>query len=328
MKKKYNQLSSEERDKIAILRAKGIPIGDIAKQIGRNKSTISRELNRNSTSIYNIYLPHRADERAKERKREAGKRDRLKNEQIRKYVIKKLKKGWSPEQITGRIQMDLPGLNISHEAIYQYIYDPKIRNETNLVLYLARSHRIRKRKRQSKKHGKTHIPDRISIDLRPKYIERRKQAGHWEADTITSRQSKSCLGVVAERTSRLVKISKLEQKSASELRKAINRRLSRFPQNLRRTITYDNGSENVEHIEINKVLGTRSYFCNPFHSWERGTIEFTNGLIRRYFPKKTNFAIIDKEQIRMVENNLNNRPRKCLNFQTPLEFFKSRCCTS
>ena len=123
MKDKYTQLSSEERDKIAILRAQGLSLEKIAQVIGRNKSTISRELKRNKSSVYNVYLPHKADIRAKERKHQAGKRKRLKHPMIEKYVIQKLKLRWSPEQIAGRLPQDYPGLSISHEAIYQYIYD-------------------------------------------------------------------------------------------------------------------------------------------------------------------------------------------------------------
>lgn len=327
MRKTYISLSSEERDKIAVLRASGLSQNEIARVLGRNKGTISRELRRNCSPVYEVYLPHKAQERAERCKHQAGKRERLKNETIRKYVRVKLSLGWSPEQIAGRLSIDHPGLKISYEAIYQYIYDPEIKKQIDLVPCLVRSHKRRKRRGQSKKHRRSHIPNRVSIDQRPKHIESRKQLGHWETDTVISRQSKAALGVTAERMSRLVKIAKLEQKSALELRKALNRRLSQYPQYMRRTMTYDNGPENTEHDKINDTLGTKSYFSNPYHSWERGTVENTIGLIRRILPKKTNFAIITKEQIKSIEALLNNRPRKCLNYQTPSEVFKTKCCT-
>lgn len=323
MKNTYTQLSSEERDKIAVLRARGLFLKDIAQVIGRNKSTVSRELSRNRAPIYNVYLPHKADARAKERKQQAGKRSRLKDPMIERYIIAKLKLGWSPEQIAGRLSKDHPHLSISHEAIYQYIYDKETRKKTDLTVYLARVHRKRKFFGQSHRHTKSHIPNRVSIDQRPEYIDKRIQLGHWEADTAVSRQSKKALAISLERSSRMIHISKLSAKTSHNLARALTNRLNRYPQRLRKTITYDNGSENVKHQRINKALGTKSYFCNPYHSWEKGSVENSISLIRRFLPKKTDFAIISYYQIRKIENLLNNRPRKCLNFQTPLEKFNS-----
>ena len=323
MKNIYKQLSSEERDKIAVLRAHGLSLADIAQVIGRDKSTISRELRRNKAPIYNVYLPHKADARAKMRKEQASKRPRLKDSMIKEYVIAKLKLGWSPEQIAGRLSKDHPNLSISHEAIYQYIYDKEAHKKYDLISYLARAHKKRKFFGQSHTHTKSHIPSRVSIKERPEYINRRVQPGHWEVDTIISRQSKKALAVSLERSSRMLLITKLSAKTSHELKRTLTNRLNRYPQRLRRTITYDNGSENVEHQKINEVLGTKSYFCNPFHSWEKGSVEYSIGLIRRFLPKKTDFAIISHYQVRKIENLLNTRPRKSLNFQTPLENFSS-----
>jgi len=323
MKKIYIQLSSEERDKIAILRAHGLSLEKIAQAIDRNKSTISRELKRNKSPVYNVYLPHKADMRAKERKHKAGKRKRLKNFMIEKYVIQKLKLGWSPEQIAGRLPLDCPGLSISHEAIYQYIYDQQTRSTIDLTVCLPRSHKKRRFFGHSHRHTKSHIPYRISIDKRPAYIEKRKQPGHWEADTMISRQSKNALVISLERSSRLLHINKLAAKKSHRVVAALIERLGCYPEALRRSITYDNGSENVEHKKINQTLGTRSYFCNPYHSWEKGSVEYAIGLIRRFLPKKTDFAIIRPAKLKTIEILLNNRPRKCLNFKTPTEVFSS-----
>ena len=324
MENKYKHLSCEERDKIAVLRARGYSYGSIARAIDRDKTTVFRELNRNRSPVYNVYMPHMADRRAKDRKSESGKRPRLKNRIVRRYVIAKLKLGWSPEQISGTITKKYPDHSISYEAIYQYIYDKKTRKRVNLAVYLPRAHKKRKLFGQGHHHkNKLHIPRRVSIDDRPKHIAKRVQPGHWEADTVISRQSKRALAVSLERKSRMIHIDKLTAKKSRKFVKAVTGRLKRYPKELRRTITYDNGKENVEHEKINKVLGTKSYFCNPFHSWEKGSIEHAIGLIRRFLPKKTDFAIIDNRQIRKIENRINNRPRKCLNYQTPREVMKS-----
>jgi len=324
MENKYKHLSCEERDKIAVLRARGCSYGSIARAIDRDKTTVFRELNRNKSPVYNVYLSHVADRRAEDRKSGSGKRPRLKNRIIRRYVIAKLKLGWSPEQISGTICKKHPDRSISYEAIYQYIYDKETRKRVNLAVYLPRAHKKRKFFGQGHHHkNKLHIPRRVSIDKRPKHIAKRTQAGHWEADTVTSRQSKKALAVSIERKSRMIHIDKLIAKKSRRLVKAITGHLNRYPKELRRTITYDNGSENVEHEKINKMLGTKSYFCNPFHSWEKGSVENAIGLVRRFLPKKTDFAIITHDQVRKIEKLLNNRPRKCLNYQTPREVMKS-----
>lgn len=321
MKNKYNQLSSEERDKIAVLRAEGKKLSEIAEAICRHKSTVFRELERNRAPTYNVYLPHKADERARERKQLSGKRPRLKDPVIKAYVLCKLKDGWSPEQIAGRMPIECPGFSISHEAIYQFVYD---KEHQDLIVYLARAYRKRRLRGHSSKHKSSHIPSRTSIEKRPKYIERRIQHGHWETDTVVSRKSKRSLAVVLERSSRLVQISKIAAKTSMRFSAAINRRLKCYPQHVLRTITYDNGSENVEHQKVNKLLGTKSFFCNPYHSWEKGSVEYAVGLIRRFLPKKTDFAMISYQKVKRIEHMLNDRPRKCLQFKTPHEVFYSK----
>jgi len=318
-KQTYKHLSSEERDKIAILRVQGFKPSKIAKIIGRDKSTISRELLRNKSPVYDCYLPHKADERAKERKRKSGERPRLKNKEVMAYAIEKLKLGWSPELIAGRWSKEHPSVSISHEAIYQFIYNKKQHKEEDLTVYLCRSHRKRLPRGHSRKHRKSHIPERLSIEQRPQYIAKRKQPGHWEADTVVSRQSLAAVAVMVERTSRIVHLEKIKQKSSRLFSQAIEDRLQLHPPGLRRTITYDNGSENVEHLKTNKRLGTKSYFCNPYHSWEKGSVENAAGLVRRFLPKKTDFAKITQHELKRIECLINDRPKKCLDFQTPLE---------
>ena len=323
MHKPYKQITQDERDLIAHLHAKGLARSEIARQIGRDKSTISRELRRNGSGIYDVYLAHMAHTRAKDRKQESGQRPRLKNKRIKRYVIRKLKQGWSPEQISGKLKELYPDLRVSHEAIYQFIYDKRTLKTMNLKIYLPRANRQRRPRGHSRKHKDLHIPRRVSIDQRPKHIDKREQIGHWESDTVISRVSKASLVVILERKTRYTKLAKVKAKHARPVSSAINRRLGRLPQYARKTITYDNGSENVEHERINKILGTKSYFCNPYHSWEKGSVENTIGLVRRFLPKKTDIAKITKEQVKQIENRLNHRPRKCLKFKTPYEVFTS-----
>ncbi len=324
MSKKYKQLTVRERDLIGTLKASGKSIGDIGKELGRDKSTISRELRRNGPPVHTgYYLPHKANERSIERRSSSRKITRLKSGEIREYVSSKLVIYWSPELIAGRLQIEHPGLKISHEAIYQWIYN----DAKEYIPYLVRKHRNRWKKGRSRKHQKVHIPCRVGIDDRPAHINKRKQAGHWEADTAVSRQSKKALHIMTERKSRYTMIDKLERKGAKEVRSTIIRRLSRKPQLMKRSITYDNGSENVCHVMVNNKVGTKSYFCNPYRSWEKGTVENTIGIVRWFLPKKTDFATVSNEQIKNIENWLNNRPRKCLKFMTPNEVYKAERCT-
>lgn len=323
-KKKYKHLSLTEREKISILRAQGKSIHEIGKALNRDPSTISRELQRNAPPVYKgYYLGHKAHIRAVKRKSQAHHRQRLKNNTIYHYAEAKLIYGWSPEQISGRISIDYPELSISHEAIYQYIY----KEYPEWIQYLPKSHKKRHKRGHSRKHRSSHIPNRTSIDNRPPHIEKRVQAGHWESDTVVSRQSKVALLVLVERKSRCAIIKKLKQKTAQVTQRSIAERLLLLPHHLRRTITYDNGSENTDHETTNKLLGTQSYFCNPYHSWEKGTVENTIGLIRRFLPKKTDFARVDTSDIECIELLLNNRPRKCLDYLTPLEVVTKECCT-
>lgn len=323
IKRTYYQLSSEERDQIAYLRAQGKSVTDIAESIKRNKGTVSRELKRNRSPIYNVYLANKAHERAVKRKHESVQRQRIRNPLIRGYIMKKLKLKWSPETIAGRLSRDYPSLHISHEAIYQFIYDRSTRTKHHLVPFLARAHKRRRLRTHSHRHKMLHIPHRVSIKERPLEVQSRIQPGHWEADTLISRRSRAALAVILERTSRHLHLVKLPAKTSRSFRGALTSKLRPYPRSLRRSITYDNGCENVEHEYTNKVLGTQSYFCEPFHSWEKASIENAIGLIRRFFPKKTDFALVSKEQVKRVESLLNTRPRKCLNYRTPNEVLNS-----
>ena len=316
----YTHLSSHERDLLAVLKSNGQSLRAIAGVLRRDPSTLSRELKRNVPPVYTgYYLAHKAQQRADTRAQASRRHQRLKHPRLRRYVENRLRHGWSPELIAGRLKRRQPDRAISHEAVYQWVYA----EARHLIPCLVRAHRTRKRRGYSRRHQKTHIPGRVSIRQRPSSVLARRRIGHWETDTAVSRQSLHALQVTIERKTRYTRLAQLPKKGAREMSVALTRRLSRYPQGLRRSLTYDNGSENTEHRRTNQVLGTRSYFCEPFHSWERGTVEHTIGLVRRFFPKRTDFATISKSRIQSVERWLNHRPRKCLGFQTPAEVFKA-----
>lgn len=319
MKKNYKHLSVEERDHLAVLKGKGHGIRDVARILKRSPSSISRELKRNAPPIRTgYYLAHRAHQRYVLRNQQRARRLRLKTKRIRAYVCRQLKRRWSPELISGRWNHLHPKQTIGPEAIYQWIYT----EATDLIPCLVRHHRRRLSFGHSRKHAKNHIPGRISIDKRSKAINQRKQFGHWETDTMVSRQSKAVVRAIVERQSRFSKLGKLKRKTASQMSRSLNRTLCRFPQKARLSLTYDNGTENTNHLETNQVLGTKSFFCAPFHSWEKGTVENTIGLIRRHLPKKTDLAKVSPKELKTIERWLNNRPKKCLGFQTPAEVFR------
>jgi IS30 family transposase len=323
MAKNYKHLSKHERDRIAVWRGQGLSLREIARRLKRSPATLSRELKRNSAPIYtDCYLAHRAQARAEDRWREQHHKDRLKSARLRRYIRSKLKAGWSPELIAGRRAHLARRERVSHEAIYQWIYA----EARELIATLARAHRKRLPRGHSRKHRKTHIPQRISIRERPAVVARRRQVGHWEVDTAVSRQGPAALVVAIERKTLFTKVRRLRRKTSRRLRVAITRGMARYPKRLRRSFTYDNGSENVEHVAINRALGSRSYFCEPYRSWEKGLVENTIGLIRRRWPKGTDFTRLSDREIKRAERWLNHRPRKRLGFMTPAEAFRRECC--
>ena len=289
---------------------------EIGEKLGRHYSVLSRELKRNGPR--GQYLPHKAQGRAQVRRHTAHKRKRLKTYALRHDIEALLMNGWSPELAAGWLNRKSGGKVISHESIYRWIYN----EAPHLVYYLVRGHK----KRYPKRHGKSgqmRIPSRVSIAERPQEINARTEAGHWEDDLMVSSRSVAALQVCVERVARLTRIKRIADKSACASRAAMEWMLKAYPARLRRSITYDNGLENVEHCQLNAVLGTKSYFCEPYHSWEKGTVENTNGLIRRFLPKGTDFAKISDEQVQEIEDWLNNRPRKCLGYRTPAEVFNT-----
>jgi IS30 family transposase len=247
----------------------------------------------------------------------------LKNDYIHAYVRKQLLNGWSPELIAGRLRkLPKKPQRICPESIYRFVYYSTVRREENLVPYLAGAHKRRLCRGHRHTHRDLHIPEQISTRHRPAVVERRRQVGHWENDSIMARASQAAVNVLVEQTTRLTKLSRLSQRTARLTSIAIVRSLSHLPAQWRRSITYDNGAENVEHQRTNNKPRTASFFCEPFHSWEKGTVENTIGLIRRFFPKKTNFDRVFIKEPKRLERWLNNRPRKVLHYDTPYERYR------
>jgi IS30 family transposase len=225
----------------------------------------------------------------------------------------------SPEQIAGWLE-DRGGVTLSHESIYQYIWRDKCEGG-DLWQSLRRKNRRYQKRGSDGKTSRGRIPGRIDIDQRPAIVEQRSRLGDWEADTIMGANNKGAIVSLVERKSRKTRLIKVERKTAKAVKAAIIASLRPHKEKTR-TITFDNGKEFTLHQKIGKSLHADTFFAKPYHSWERGTNENTNGLVRQYFPKKTDFATVTQADVRRVERILNNRPRKCLDFKTPNQVFR------
>jgi IS30 family transposase len=336
----YKHLKKEEREKIAILFLEGKKNSKIAKEVGRSESTISRELRRNKTMIGTennnnlkakkkkenyYYFPDTAQKKYEERRKESKQKLGLKSLELREFVMENLKEKLSPILISGRAKLLGIG-SISHETIYQFIYR-KENKDLKLWEYLIRSHKKRRPKfgRKAKRYL---IPNRIDIETRDEKINTREEFGHWEADSIVGKRgSLSALHTEIERKTRLVRIRKIERKTAKLTANSMINIFKKLPKYARKSTTADNGSEFCSWELLAKKLGMKVYFAKPFHSWERGSNERVNGLVRRIFPKKTDFTDITDKEIQAVEDWINNRPMKCLNFLTPNEAFSLQIAT-
>lgn len=324
----YQHLSIEEREKIQLMLWRKQPVRAIAKELNRSPSSISREINKNRRCDgKRLYIPRTSHERAIQNRSVRGERRLAKNTRLRDYVTKHLKLGWSPEQVAAKAEENT-GAKICHEAIYQYIYAQIHRNGYGLLKpgcedlrpYLARhkKRRVKKGLRASYRIEKGPLP---SIDNRPKEAEIRKKIGHWEDDLIVSKASKSSLKTINERASGLVFIEKVIDGTMQETNRSVLKRLSLVPAEFRRTLTRDRGSENLGYRGLEISLGIKCYFAHAYHSWERGSNENLNGLIRRYLPKGTDFRTVSGNQIKYIEYLINSRPRKRLGWKTPYEVF-------
>ena len=350
---KHKKITKTERELLSQWKNEGLSNIKCAERLGRDKSTIGRELTRNKTRVnvgkndwQIIYEPLHAHSVAMDRKQKAfGAKHPLKNSDVYSYVLNNLRGGWSPEEISGRLREQDhkgdPHWQICMETIYQFIYkektdQTKIRQqqevdgrkrkkqtlvtvtEANRPLYeFLRRKQKKRRKKSGRKVQRVRIPDRVSIHDRPKVVARRKQFGHWEGDSIVGKHHISGLHTEYERVTSMIRYEYLVRINADEVAAAAQKIFNVLPSHARRTTTLDNGSEHVKHMEF----GIQAYFADPYSSWQRGGNENCNMWIRYYFPKGTDFGTIDPEELRDVEWELNNRPRKRLNYKTPQEVF-------
>jgi len=316
---RLSNLTLIEREQIEYYLSLNLKKRRIAKLIGRNIAVVVREIQRHKSPYfpYNAAIAQMAAER---KSHKTNKRKLDKNEKLRQWVIDRLRDKWSPEQIEGRLKKypppELKGAVITHETIYQYIYT----NDDNPLLYkhLRRSKWLR-RKRGKRKYRAQVIPDRTSIHLRPEGINKREEVGHFESDTVEFRKQREVISVQYERKIQLVRITKLLTKKAEDTEYALAKTLENLPPELRQSITFDNGTENVKHINLKEFYDIETYFCDPYSAWQKGGVENSNGLIRQYLPKKTNMQTISKNDILEIQESLNNRPRKGLGYLTPNE---------
>ena len=323
---KYHRLTMNEREEISLGLAQGKSRRDIASLLRRSPATVSREIRRNNY-IYGGYqyraaIAHsRASRRAH---RHCKKRKLDTNERLRQFVFEHLNKRWTPEQIAKRLKMLYPldmTMHISHESIYSYLYLwPRGELRKIVLKCLRRKHKYRR------EYGKTRnrhraIQDFISIEERPKEVADRIIPGHWEGDLLMGHNNASALGVLVERTTRMIFLVRLKDKDAQTVRLAFGRKFKHLPEGLKRSLTYDNGQEMAEHKLFTKNTRIQVYFAHPHSPWERGTSENTNDILRQFFPKGINFNKVPLRKISKVQNLVNDRPRKVLDFSTPHEMF-------
>lgn len=305
----------------------GLSFEEIGKIIGRPKSTIFREINKYKSKELGFYRADVAHAKALNKRKYRGVRPRLKNDLIRAYAIEKMKLGWSPEQIAIRLPIDHPGENISYEAIYKFVYaqiyqngNGKLKDKCeDLRKYLPRRHKRRSTKGARRAQKLERMGSLPSIEDRPVIADRRKEVGHFEDDTIVSRQSSVRLKSINERVSGVLFLGKMKNGTSEESAKVVCERLKSIPSSFLKTLTRDRGAENMGWATIEQTLSINVYFAHSYCSYERGSNENLNGLVRRFFPKKTDFAKVSDEEIRKVEYLLNTRPRKRFGGKTPLE---------
>ena len=324
MQQTYWRLTNREREEISRSCALGIPQADIAIMLHRHPSTVSREIARNSGRAGYRAFSARTRAKRSASARRGGKSRLAQEDQLRALVIAGLRKCWSPREIVIRMKKEYPldmTMRISHEAIYRYIYVlPRGRLKAILVKGL-RQERAYRRKRKNGDHDEQRgkIADMLSIEERPKEVEDRAVPGHWEGDLIMGKYKRTAIGTLVERTTRYTIIVPLKAKDAASVRLAYAREFQKLPKEIAKTLTYDQGKEMSEHKQFTIDTGIAVYFAHPGSPWERGTNENTNGLIRQYFPKGTEFDKIPVRELKRVQRQLNDRPRAVLNYMKPDE---------
>jgi transposase, IS30 family len=313
MPKGYHHVTQEQRSQIYALKAILTPQNKIAEIIGVDPSTVCRELKRNTGQ--RGYRFNQADKMSHERRSKISQAPKKMNSELISLIEEKLELDWSPEQIAGRLKNE--GCSISYESIYRYIREDK---KSGGELYKKLRRKGKKyNKRVSGKAGRGCIPNRVDIENRPAIVEEKSRIGDWEGDTIIGAEHQGAVISYVDRSSKFTILSKVTNKTAELV---LHASLEQFQAHGLPvlTITYDNGKEFSNHEKIAKALNAECYFAKPYHSWERGLNEHTNGLVRQYLPKKMSFKDVTNEQLQSIAEKLNHRPRRCLNYLTPFEF--------
>jgi len=321
---KYQRLNSLEREEISRRIATGTSLREAAKALQRHPSTITREVNRCvvDPKYYRAFFAQQRSNKILHQHHKTRKLD--KNPALRKEVMFYLHKKWSPEQIAKRLVILYPddmNMRVSHETIYSYLYVlPRGELKRELASCLRRGHENRYKNRANRRKSYP-IQDYLSIEERPQEVADRIIPGHWEGDLMIGGRHSSAIGTLVERTTRMTFLVKLENKYARTVRKAYAEEFKVLPEGLRKTLTYDQGHEMAEHRLFTKETSIEVYFAHPSSPWERGTNENTNMLLRQYFPKGTDLSKYTKIQLKEVQDELNDRPRKALGWRTPHEKF-------
>jgi transposase, IS30 family len=321
----YRHITPDQRNELSALKRTKIKQKEIAQVLGKNRTTIYRELKRNKNDD-GKYEARTAKLKTRERRIKANQRFRKieTNKWLRAYIIRKIKKYWSPEQIAGRLKKDYENnkeKQIGKDCIYKYIY-----NERKDLVKCLRCQkgkyrrrygtRIREKQREEAKKKR--------IDIRPKVVEKRGRIGDWEGDTIVGKEKTIHILTHVERKSGMLFADKLERATAELTKEKTIKRFVKIPRRKKHTLTYDNGTTFADHQETERKTKINIYFAFPYHSWERGCNENTNGLLRQFFPKKSSFANVDQKDIDKAYRLINNRPRKRLNYLTPYEVFNEK----
>ncbi len=323
--KNYSHIGNNERELIYLYSNQGKNCFQIGKLLERSHTSVKREIERNGVlnpklGIYE-YSPSYASKLAEKRRAES-KTKKIDSPGIRNYVIKKLGRKWSPEQIAGRLNLISDGkIKISYESIYKFIY-ARENKDLRFWEFLRKGHTKRQSKfnRKVKRSKRLEIPGRTWIDERPEEAVKRSEFGHFETDLMEGRKSQStCVSVNADRKSGLLNLDKIPDKKAQTKEIVLEKTLGNLPIQLVKTVTFDNGPENRNHQNIAKKYNCKTYFCHPYHSWEKGTVENSIGLVREYFPKGSDLSLVENWEVFAVQQELNDRPRKRLKFYAPKE---------
>jgi len=310
----YRQITSGERYRISAMRKLGFNQSEIAQELGRHRSSISREVRRNGHPTDGMYRPGLAAGMARRRPSVSRRNSRFSYEDLAP-VRRDLRQQWSPEQIAGRLRIT-GELSISHETIYRYVWANKYAGG-DLYKELRYSPKKR-RKRHNTQDSRGRLPGKRHISERPQYVEKRRSVGHWEVDTVVGGASKDCVVTLVERMTGYVMIGKLPDRSKKAMSRRLKMLIRRCPE-LFKTITSDNGTEFHDYKSAEQATGVKVYFATPYHSWERGSNENLNGLLRQYLPKRKSQAHLTQRDCDALARKLNRRPRKRLGFRTPEE---------